>query len=59
LPFSPFNVVQLYEYRHLKRNRSRCGTGRRAALAQSHEMVLITANQKDFPMPEINFYSLP
>jgi len=30
-----------------------------AAIALSHQMVLITANQKDFPMPEIDLYPLP
>lgn len=29
-----------------------------AAIALSHQMVLITGNQKDFPMPEINLHSL-
>jgi tRNA(fMet)-specific endonuclease VapC len=30
-----------------------------AAIALSHQMVLITANQKDFPMPDIDLYPLP
>jgi len=30
-----------------------------AAIALSHSMVLITGNQKDFPMPEIKLHSLP
>jgi predicted nucleic acid-binding protein len=29
-----------------------------AAVAMSHQMVLVTANQKYFPMPEINPYPL-
>jgi tRNA(fMet)-specific endonuclease VapC len=30
-----------------------------AAIVLSYQMVLITANQKDFPMPEINLHPLP
>jgi predicted nucleic acid-binding protein len=30
-----------------------------AAVAMSHRMVLVTSNQKDFPMPEISVYPLP
>jgi len=30
-----------------------------AAVALAHELVLITANQRDFPMPELNLYPLP
>jgi predicted nucleic acid-binding protein len=29
-----------------------------AAIALSHQMVLITGNQKDFPMPEIKLHAL-